>query len=169
MIINTVLIILIAICVFTDLSKRKIYNKVLFPAAIIALTYHIYTAGISGGFFSVKGLFIGTALLLIPYFMGGIGAGDVKFLGVIGAFKGCNFIFVTFLAGAIAGGIMAVFCLFKNKKMLFIFKKLLAPFLIRHGFILNNTENDETININCTIPYSAAIAVGAAAAAYFVR
>lgn len=167
MAIDIVMVMLIVICVFTDLTERKIYNKVLFPAVITALAYHIYNAGMSGGLFSIKGLFIGMALLLVPYLMGGIGAGDVKFLGVIGAFKGSAFIFVAFLAGAMAGGIMAVFCLLKNKKLSFTIKKLFSPFLYRYGLIIDRTENLE--KSNSTIPYGAAIAVGAAAAAYFVR
>ena len=167
MFIDIILIILIAVCVFTDLRERKIYNKVLLPAVILAFFYHIYTAGLTGGYFSLKGLLIGMGLLLIPYSMGGIGAGDVKFLGVIGSLKGTSFIFATFLAGSIAGGIMAVYCLSKNKKLLFTIKKLFSPFLYRYGLIIDRTENLE--KSNSTIPYGAAIAVGAAAAAYFVR
>lgn len=169
MVIDIILVILIVVCVFTDLTERKIYNKVLFPAVIAAFAYHIYTTGMSGGIFSIKGLLIGMSLLLLPYSMGGIGAGDVKLLGVIGAFKGSAFIFVAFLAGAIAGGIMAVFCLLKDKNLLFTIKKLLAPSLIRYGFIIGNTENIDPNVIKSTIPYSAAIAIGAATAAYFVR
>jgi prepilin peptidase CpaA len=169
MAIDIVMVMLIVICVFTDLTKSKIYNKVLFPAVITALAYHIYNSGMSGGLFSIKGLFIGMALLLVPYLMGGIGAGDVKFLGAIGAFKGSAFIFVAFLAGAIAGGIMAVFYLLKNKKLSFTIKKLLSPFLYRYGLIADQTENSEESNSNSSFPYGVAIAVGAAAAAYFVR
>ncbi len=167
MFIDIILIILIAVCVFTDLKERRIYNIVLLPAVILALFYHIYTAGLTGGCFSLKGLLIGMGLLLIPYFMGGIGAGDVKFLGAIGSLKGSAFIFTTFLAGAIAGGIMAVFCLLKNKKLSFTIKKLFFPFLYRYGLIIDQTENSE--ESNSTIPYGAAIAIGAAAATYFVR
>lgn len=169
MAIDILLVALIVVCVFTDLTERKIYNIVLFPAVIAALAYHIYTAGMSGGLFSIKGLLIGMALLLVPYIMGGIGAGDVKFLGAIGSLKGSAFIFATFLAGAIVGGIMAVFCLLKNKRLLFTIKKLFSPFLYRYGLIIDQTENSEESNSNSTIPYGAAIAVGAAAAAYFVR
>ncbi|MFA4885895.1 MAG: A24 family peptidase [Desulfotomaculaceae bacterium] len=167
MFIDIILIILILVCVFTDLTERKIYNKVLFPAVILAFCYHIYTAGFNGGYFSLKGLLIGMALLLVPYLMGGIGAGDVKFLGVIGALKGPVFIFTAFLSGAIAGGVMAIFYLLKNKKMLFTLKKLFSPFFFHYGLIINKTENSKESNI--TIPYGAAIAIGATVAAYFAR
>lgn len=169
MFIDIILIILIVICVFTDLTKRKIYNIVLIPAVILGFCYHIYTAGMAGGYFSLKGLSIGMALLLIPYSMGGIGAGDVKFLGAIGALKGPAFILVAFLAGAVAGGIMAVFCLLKDKKLLFTLKKLFSPFLFRYGLIISQTENLKESDRNSTIPYGAAIAIGTVAAAYFAR
>ena len=58
---------------------------------------------------SIAGLVIGMALLYLPYAAGGMGAGDVKFLGAIGAIKGPWFVFITFLATAIIGGIMAIF------------------------------------------------------------
>jgi prepilin peptidase CpaA len=47
-------------------------------------------------------------LLVIPFALGGIGAGDVKLLGIIGALKGPDFVFIAFLAAAITGGIMSV-------------------------------------------------------------
>jgi len=154
-------------CLYTDIAKRKIYNFILLPAVILAACYHLYAGGLPAVFFSMEGLFLGLALLLIPYLMGGIGAGDVKFLAAIGALKGPSFVFATFLAGAVAGGILAVFYLIKNRKLLFTAKKLLLLFLNRYAPFQNcpAVPEDEP---GSTLPYGAAIAIGTLVA-YFVR
>jgi len=167
MFVDIVLFLLAVTCLCTDLAKRKIYNFVLLPAVILALGYHLYAGGLSELFFSLEGLSLGLALLFIPYLMGGMGAGDVKFLATIGALQGPSFIFIAFLAGAIAGGILAIFYLVRNKKLLLIIKKLFLPFTLRFGFFQSYPEDPEAVQ-STTIPYGAAIALGSAIA-YFVR
>lgn len=165
---DIVLLITAVICIFTDITKRKIYNLVLFPAVILAIGYHIYANGLTGGYFSLKGLSLGLALLFIPYSMGGIGAGDVKLLAAIGALKGPFFTFNTFLAGAIAGGILAIFFLVKRKKLIVTLKRIFLPQFVSYGFLQNHPSDFDEVDKNNTIPYGAAIAIGAATA-YFVR
>ncbi|MDF9406929.1 MAG: Type IV leader peptidase family protein [Pelotomaculum sp. PtaB.Bin013] len=167
MFIDTVFFLLTVTCLCTDLAKRKIYNFVLLPAVLVALGYHLYTGGLPQVILSLEGLSLGLALLLIPHLMGGIGAGDVKFLAAIGALKGPSFIFITFLAGAIAGGILAIFYLVRNKKLLFTIKKLFLPFTVGFSFF-QSYHTDSEVDQSSTIPYGAAIALGSAIA-YFVR
>ncbi|OPY55954.1 MAG: Type IV leader peptidase family protein [Pelotomaculum sp. PtaU1.Bin035] len=164
---DLILLIVTVICILTDLANRRIYNIVLLPAVTLAIGYHLYAGGLPEVFFSLEGLILGIVLLLIPYLMGGIGAGDVKFLATIGVLKGPSFIFTTFLAGAIAGGILAVYYLVRNKKLLFTLKKLFFPFLHGYGLIQNYSADSE-VEQSSTIPYGAAIAIGSAVA-YFVR
>lgn len=165
---DVILLIITVICIYTDLTNRRIYNIVLLPAMTLALGYHLYSDGLPAVFFSLEGLFLGLALLLIPYLKGGIGAGDVKFLATIGALKGPSFVFVTFLAGAIAGGFLAVFYLVRNKKLIFTLQKLILPFYIRSGFFQTQPSSIEAVDESSTLPYGAAIAIGSAVA-YFVR
>jgi len=158
----------LAICFYTDVTARKIYNLVLLPAFVSALLYHFLTGGLGQGWWSVQGFLLGIALLVIPFSMGGIGAGDVKLLGIVGALKGPNFVLIAFLAAAITGGIMSAVCLIKQKKILSSLKIIgyniyfLAIGAPRIGV---TDDNGQTA---VTIPYGAAIALGAAAA-YFVR
>ena len=42
-----------------------------------------------GFLFSGKGLLVGFLILLIPYLLGGMGAGDVKLMAAIGAIDRC--------------------------------------------------------------------------------
>ena len=66
----------ITVAVF-DLRERRIPNFLVFPAAVIGLVLHSIGYGLHGFLFSLKGLGLGFALLLIPYLVKGMKAGDV--------------------------------------------------------------------------------------------
>lgn len=105
---NAILIIVLVVSLFTDLKERKILNAVTVPAAIVGLCYNFATGGLAGVKFALSGLLVGTGLLLIPFLMGGIGAGDVKLLGAVGAVKGPVFAVNAGLCSAMAGGIFVL-------------------------------------------------------------
>lgn len=168
MFIDITLFIVSIVSFYTDLVRKKIYNNVLLPAVILALGYHFYTGGPAGIIFSIQGLALGLALLFLFYTAGGIGAGDVKLLGTIGALKGPVFVFNTFLAGSITGGLLAIIALIKNKELITAFKIPLRNLLpvekkSSREAVLKNIRTEET-----SIPYGAAIVTGAFVA-YFVR
>lgn len=99
--------VLITAAIF-DLRYQKIPNVLTFPTMIIALAYFGVTRGLDGLLFSAGGLGLGMAILIIPYLMGGMGAGDVKLLGAAGAVLGPLGIFNAFVLTAFIGGIYAV-------------------------------------------------------------
>lgn len=105
------LIAVLGIAVVTDLRQRKIPNWLTFSAMAIGLAYQTNMRGWEGMLFSLKGLGLGMALLAIPYLMGGMGAGDVKLLGAIGAFLGPQGVFGAFLLSALVGGLYAIILL----------------------------------------------------------
>ncbi|MGQ9513287.1 A24 family peptidase, partial [Thermodesulfitimonas sp.] len=86
-----------------ELYRRRIYNAVLFPAIIFAFLYRGLTGGWASLWEGIAGLGAGVALLLPAYVAGGVGAGDVKLLGAVGACGGPEFALYTFLAGALLG------------------------------------------------------------------
>jgi prepilin peptidase CpaA len=55
---------------------------------------------------SLAGLVVAIALLIFPFAMGGIGAGDVKMMGAIGAMLGPQLAVRSLVAGMILGGIV---------------------------------------------------------------
>ena len=105
----------LVISVITDFQNRKILNIVTLPAILGGCMYHFYTAGLEGFYFSGQGFLVGLGLLIIPFLMGGIGAGDVKLLAAIGAWKGTFFIFYTGIYAGIIGGIIALFIVKKKR------------------------------------------------------
>lgn len=94
-----------AIC---DLRYRKIPNVYTFPTMIVALVYFGVTRGLSGLVFSAGGMALGMGILILPYLMGGMGAGDVKLLGAAGAVVGPLGVLNVFVVTAFIGLIYAV-------------------------------------------------------------
>jgi prepilin peptidase CpaA len=99
-------IVLVA-CV-TDLRSRRIPNVLTFGAALAGAAFALASAGLSGMALSVSGWVVGLALFLPLFLLGGMGAGDVKLLGAIGAWVGPAAVVWVALYGAIAGGLIAV-------------------------------------------------------------
>ena len=91
-----------------DLRSQKIPNIITYPSMLIALTYNTIINGTEGLLFSAGGIAIGTALLIVPYLMGGMGAGDAKLMGAIGGVLGAKAVFFAFFLIASVGGIYAL-------------------------------------------------------------
>lgn len=111
------LLVLVAVSIFTDIKYRRIFNIVLLPFALTGLLINYYYGGAAQLMWSIKGLLLGMALLLIPFALGGMGAGDVKLLGTVGAIKGISFVLSVFLTGALAGGLVSLFLLIRSGKI----------------------------------------------------
>ncbi len=119
------------ISIATDIYRRKIYNVVLLPAGISALVYRGATGGWNELAAGLLGAGVGMALLIIPYLAGGVGAGDVKLLGTIGACGGPIFVLYTFLGGALLGGAVSGYLLWRQGRLGLSFKGALLSFLFR--------------------------------------
>lgn len=160
------LMILLVICVITDIRERKIYNKVLLPFLVLGLIIHLAIGGFSGLGFSLAGTVAGFVILLIPYFMGGMGAGDVKLLAVIGALKGTVFVLTAAVYMALAGGILALSVLLFRRGALNRIKQIGMFFGgLRSGMRIPLALDKD--GLTATYPYGVAIAIGAVAAVVF--
>ena len=85
---------------------------------VVGLSYHTAASSWEGLLFSVSGLVLGTALFIIPYLMGGMGAGDAKLVGAVGAIIGPKGVLLSSLLIAIAGGLYAFIVFLFNTKYL---------------------------------------------------
>jgi prepilin peptidase CpaA len=103
-----ILITLLLVAVFTDIRKRRIPNWLTCSAVVVAMLYHGGAEGISGFIQAIEGLTLGMALLLPFYAAGGMGAGDVKLMGAVGALLGPKGVFIAFIFSALAGGVYAL-------------------------------------------------------------
>jgi prepilin peptidase CpaA len=94
-------------CVF-DLRTRRIPNWLTFGAAAAGLVFHVVTEGPGGILQGVGGWATGVALLILPYALGGMGAGDVKLVGALGAWLGPGDTFWLAMYTGVAGAAMAL-------------------------------------------------------------
>jgi len=111
---NTLFILLLTSLVgsaITDIKSQRIPNLITFPTAITALAYHTIVHGVDGLFFGFGGLALGIGCFLPFYLAGGMGAGDAKLLGSVGAILGPKAVLVAALLTVIIGGVYAILVL----------------------------------------------------------
>jgi prepilin peptidase CpaA len=155
------LIILVIISAIADLKTQKIPNFVTLPGMLIALAYHTALNGFDGLLFSAAGIVIGIALLIIPYLMGGMGAGDAKLMGAIGGVLGAKAVFYAFLLIAAVGGIYAlILIVIYRKEFTGFFRKKydnLVNHILTRKYIPDTEERSKNRPRLC---YGLAIALG---------
>src|SRR5437773_2425923 len=91
-----------------DLKTRRIPNVLTVGAALVGLMAHAYVDGWSGAATSVLGCIVGVAAFFPFFALGGLGAGDIKLLGAIGAWLGPVASIWVVLFSGIAGGVLAI-------------------------------------------------------------
>ncbi len=102
----------------TDLREQRIYNWLTFPLMLAGFATHTVFGGLEGLQFAAKGFGLGFGLMVVPYFMGVMGAGDVKLMAGIGAWLGLEATFTAFLYTCIAGGIYGLAVLVRDREVL---------------------------------------------------
>jgi prepilin peptidase CpaA len=125
-------------CLYGDLRHQRIPNLLTVPMAATGLLFHWAGTGFyDGGLYALKGLLLGVGLLFIPFMMGGMGGGDVKCLGALGAWMGPVQVYWIFIYGALAGGLLSLFLLipFSKEKGFSGVLRLVRRYLIREGQI----------------------------------
>lgn len=149
----------ILVCI-TDTNKAKIPNILNLSLALFGLIYG-YTLQGWGGLFghSLLGMSLGLILLMIPYLMGGFGAGDVKALGALGAVTGPEAILYIFVYMALWGGVMAVLHYMFNRDLVGKARDILRT-LQSSTIALDPSELTPTKVETLRFPYAAAIAFG---------
>jgi prepilin peptidase CpaA len=103
-----------AACWF-DVRTRRIPNWLTFPAAFLGLVVASVAHSGPGTVASAAGLVVGLALFFPLFFLKGLGAGDVKLMGALGAWLGTSVIVGVAFYTSLAGGALAVALLVKHR------------------------------------------------------
>lgn len=161
----TVMVILVAIF---DLRERRIPNLIVFPAALLGVSIHTLESGFGGLIFSLKGLGLGFCLLLIPYLVKGMKAGDVKFMMAIGSFVGGAEIVRVLLITLLCYPVLAIIAVVREgkarvtwlrfRRILFNFLGFFASSLKLYAMRLESSD-DESV-ASATTPFGVAISAG---------
>ncbi|HUI54039.1 MAG TPA: A24 family peptidase [Bryobacteraceae bacterium] len=90
-----------------DLCRRSIANWIVLPALAGGLLYQTWTAGAAGLARSAGGAALGFVVYLFFYWVGAMGAGDIKLMAAFGALLGPSGILLAALLAAPVGGLIA--------------------------------------------------------------
>jgi prepilin peptidase CpaA len=93
--------------VFFDLTVRRIPNWII----VLGLTGGLLLNGSQGLtqlIYSLLGFVVGIAIFIVPFALGWMGAGDVKYFAVIGALLGVGWLPRVLFYSVLAAGVIAV-------------------------------------------------------------
>jgi prepilin peptidase CpaA len=159
-----VLVVLLAVATVTDLKERRIPNALTATGILVGLALGLLQGQVAASF-----LGLGAALAVgLPLFaLGAVGGGDAKLLGAVGALLGPTSLVSAILYAGLAGGAMTVLQAVRRGTIVPLLLRtfdlaLWAVTLGRRGMRLS-LDSPGAISI----PYGAAIAVGALAAWFF--
>lgn len=159
--ITIVLAAALLIATITDLRSQKIYNWLTFPLILSGLVAHTIHSGLDGLLLSAAGFALGLILMVIPFFLGSMGAGDVKLMAGIGAWLGVNATFTAFLFICLAGGVYALVILARRRDVLkAVLANIWGTFLrltATKKYDYSPIETEQTMPRLC---YGVAIAIG---------
>lgn len=96
---------LLVIAVASDLRCHRIPNFLVVLGLALGLAGQVYAGGISGLGDGALGILIGFGVFLPLYALGGMAAGDVKLMAVVGSFMTPHFALWAAFFSLIAGGL----------------------------------------------------------------
>ena len=144
-----------------DLKSRRIPNYLTFSGALAGLGFQLGVHGLPGLTNGLAGLGLGLILLMVPYLLGGMGAGDVKAAAALGAWLGLERTFLLFIYMAISGGLIILAVWLWQKRFLEGVRQL-------WNFLLNwllcqpvDSKPPPPVSLkSAAIPYGPAMALG---------
>ncbi|MEC4560898.1 A24 family peptidase [Pseudomonas inefficax] len=100
-----VLLGLLGIAVVEDLRNHRIPNMLILLGLGLGLAGQVYSAELTGLGYGVVGMFIGFAVFVPMYALGGMAAGDVKLMAMVGTFLTPHEALTAALLSLVAGGV----------------------------------------------------------------
>lgn len=99
---------------FTDINEGIIPDRLNYPGIILGLFLSLFTIGLKSALIGTI-VFAGILFLIALISRGGMGGGDIKMAGLIGAFTGWKGALMVLLISSLLGGVWAVFLLLSGK------------------------------------------------------
>jgi prepilin peptidase CpaA len=158
-------IILVLVAGLGDLRSRRIPNRLTVPALLIGLGVNGVLGGWHGLLVSFLGALAGLGVLLPVVLLRGLGAGDWKLMGALGAMVGPKkTITILVVALALAAG-WGVVEMFRQRRVKSTLRNLWE---LVHGFVVFGLQPNPNISIDAQplikLPFGAVAAVATALA-----
>lgn len=133
----------------TDIRRMRIPNWITLPALLAGLSLHLIIEGWNGLLLSLGGGGAGFLLLLIMYFIGAVGAGDVKLFAGIGAWTGALFtlqvIVYSVVLGAAIGWIILLFRRETGRRVRSMISRTAGFLLLHNTPVFAGRKNSELL------------------------
>lgn len=144
----------------TDVRTMKIPNWITLSGIGAGLLGHILSSGWNGGWFALQGAAAGFGLMLLMFWCGAVGGGDVKLFAGIGAWTGTlitlQILFYSIMAAGLIGVVVLLFRKESVSRLSSLFKQVYAALLMRSIDPLRTVPQNQL-----RIPFMLAVLPGA--------
>jgi prepilin peptidase CpaA len=151
-------IVVVSLAVYTDLRWRKISNNLTVPAVAAGIILNTLNGGWYGLLSSLAGLAIGIAVFIIPFALRGMGGGDVKLMGALGALLGGYAIVSVAIYTALLGGVLAIVVALYNHELGSSFRRVVM--ILRRLAPIGGRSKRIDPKTSLRLPYGLAIGGG---------
>ena len=154
--------------VFFDLTVRRIPNWIIAFGLAGGLLLHA-SQGFAQFSQSLLGFIGGIAIFIIPFALGWMGAGDVKYFGVVGALLGVKWLPRVLFYSILVAGVLAVICVAVSRLNSRFFKDAWTDcklIIFSFGRVLPDSIGKRTAKGADSVPWGVAIGAGTLAAYY---
>ena len=155
--------------VFFDLTMRRIPNWIIAFGLLGGLLVH-GTQGSEPFIYSLLGFIVGIAVFIVPFALGWMGAGDVKYFGVVGALLGVEWLPRVLFYSILAAGVFAVGYVAIGRFNSGFAKEAWADCklaILSLGRVLPDSIGKRTAKGADSVPWGVAIGAGTLVAYYF--
>lgn len=155
---TVVLIAVISVAIYSDLSSSRIPNWLTFAAMGFGFAGHTYSEGIRGAILSLAGLALVLGPFFILYVFGSMGAGDVKLMAAVGSMLGPFGALSVAALSVLVGGLYALGAMGYQWGLAATSKKL--AFVTYGAFMIGGTTGVGDLQLPFRLRYALAIAAG---------
>ena len=165
------IIAVISLAAFFDMEWRRIPNWLILFGLSVALGLN-GLRGMNEFYQSLIGIGVGIGVLFIPFAFRWIGAGDVKFLGVMGAFVGPYLLPRVLWYSILITGVMAIITVIRRRWSMELLKRASVNFqhvmlvLLTFGRAYARSANASTALDRQGAPWGVGIGLGTVVAYY---
>lgn len=153
-------LVVVGLAAYTDLRARRVPNWLTVSGIVVGLLLHFELSGWQGLKLSLQGAGLALLVLFPVVFMRGLGAGDWKLFGALGAILGPTVAMVILFCAIMIGGAMALFLVIRRRMLLTTLKNM---WILLRGFFIYGVRPHTEISLDnpslLKLPFAVATAL----------